>query len=101
MDVCAMPGDADLDLDLSQLRLSAVVRAEQRFLLQTRGGTGRYTSDGRLVGTDEERIVSEAEAALRAGPGVEPPRVPPLWDGRAARRILDALLERTRELRAA
>jgi hypothetical protein len=53
MDVCAMPGDADLDLDLSELRLSAVVRAEQRFLLQTRGGTGRYTSDGRLVGTDE------------------------------------------------
>jgi UDP-N-acetylglucosamine 2-epimerase (non-hydrolysing) len=55
----------------------------------------------RVVGTDEERIVSEAEAALRSERGAEqPPRVPPLWDGRAAERILDALLERTRELRA-
>jgi UDP-N-acetylglucosamine 2-epimerase (non-hydrolysing) len=54
----------------------------------------------RVVGTDEERIVSEAEAALRAPRGLEPPRVPPLWDGRAAGRILDALLDRTRELRA-
>jgi UDP-N-acetylglucosamine 2-epimerase (non-hydrolysing) len=54
----------------------------------------------RVVGTDEERIVSEAEAALRgAGGGGRTPRVPPLWDGRAAERILDALLDRTRELR--
>ncbi|HEX8353811.1 MAG TPA: UDP-N-acetylglucosamine 2-epimerase (non-hydrolyzing) [Pyrinomonadaceae bacterium] len=53
----------------------------------------------RVVGTDEERIVSEAEAALRRAGGGEPPRVPPLWDGRAAERVLDALLERTRELR--
>ena len=52
MDVCAMPGDADLDLDLSELRLSAVVRVDDRFLVQTRGGTGRYTSDGHLVGTE-------------------------------------------------
>jgi UDP-N-acetylglucosamine 2-epimerase (non-hydrolysing) len=52
----------------------------------------------RVVGTDEERIVSEAEAALRRG-RAESPRVPPLWDGRAAGRILDALLDRTRELR--
>lgn len=53
MDVCAMPGDTDLDLDLSDLRLTAVVRAGERFLLQTRGGRGRYTSDGSLVSTDE------------------------------------------------
>jgi UDP-N-acetylglucosamine 2-epimerase (non-hydrolysing) len=54
----------------------------------------------RVVGTGEERIVAEAEAALRRERGAEPPRVPPLWDGRAAGRILDALLDRTRELRA-
>ncbi len=48
-----MPGDADLDLDLFDLRLTAVVRADDRFLLQTRGGTGSYTNDGRLVGTDQ------------------------------------------------
>ncbi|HEX8503184.1 MAG TPA: UDP-N-acetylglucosamine 2-epimerase (non-hydrolyzing) [Pyrinomonadaceae bacterium] len=54
----------------------------------------------RVVGTDEERIVAEAEAALRGAAGGGPPRVPPLWDGRAAGRVLDALLERTRALRA-
>jgi UDP-N-acetylglucosamine 2-epimerase (non-hydrolysing) len=54
----------------------------------------------RVVGTDEARIVSEAEAALRVVRGTEPPRVPPLWDGRAADRVLDALTERTRELGA-
>lgn len=47
----------------------------------------------RVVGTDPERIFAEAEAALAADRRKEPPRVPPLWDGRAAERILDALLE--------
>ena len=46
----------------------------------------------RVVGTDPERIVAEAEAALAGDGQKEPPRVPPLWDGRAAGRILDALL---------
>src|SRR5215213_5428925 len=46
----------------------------------------------RVVGTDPARIVAEAEAALARGGQKEPPRVPPLWDGRAAERILDALL---------
>ncbi|HEX8723712.1 MAG TPA: UDP-N-acetylglucosamine 2-epimerase (non-hydrolyzing) [Pyrinomonadaceae bacterium] len=55
----------------------------------------------RVVGTDEERIVSEAEAALSRDARSEARRVPPLWDGRAADRILDALLEKTREARAA
>jgi UDP-N-acetylglucosamine 2-epimerase (non-hydrolysing) len=54
----------------------------------------------RVVGTDPERIVAEAEAALTKDRQQEPPRVPPLWDGQTAGRILDALLERTRELRA-
>jgi UDP-N-acetylglucosamine 2-epimerase (non-hydrolysing) len=47
----------------------------------------------RVVGTDPERIVAEAEAALARDRQKEPPRTPPLWDGRAAGRILDALLE--------
>ena len=54
----------------------------------------------RVVGTDPERIVAEASQALAKDKQSEVPRVPPLWDGRTAGRILDALLERTRELRA-
>ena len=54
----------------------------------------------RVVGNDEERIVSEAESALSRDVRAEAPRVPPLWDGRAADRVLDALLERTREMRS-
>jgi UDP-N-acetylglucosamine 2-epimerase (non-hydrolysing) len=54
----------------------------------------------RVVGTDPERIVAEAEAVLSQDKRSEAPRVPPLWDGHTAGRILDALLERTRELRA-
>ncbi|HWS52723.1 MAG TPA: UDP-N-acetylglucosamine 2-epimerase (non-hydrolyzing) [Pyrinomonadaceae bacterium] len=47
----------------------------------------------RVVGTDPARIVSEAADALARGRDGGPPRVPPLWDGRAAGRILDALKE--------
>ncbi|HVF41666.1 MAG TPA: UDP-N-acetylglucosamine 2-epimerase (non-hydrolyzing) [Pyrinomonadaceae bacterium] len=47
----------------------------------------------RVVGTDGERIVAEAEAALERARTGGPPRVPPLWDGRTAERILDALLK--------
>ena len=45
-----------------------------------------------IVGTDADRIVNAACAALDA-PRDDPParRLPPLWDGRAADRILDAL----------
>ena len=46
----------------------------------------------RVVGTDPGRIVAEAEAALAKDRRKEQPRIPPLWDGRAAERILDALL---------
>ncbi|HEU4595625.1 MAG TPA: UDP-N-acetylglucosamine 2-epimerase (non-hydrolyzing), partial [Pyrinomonadaceae bacterium] len=48
-----------------------------------------------VVGTDEERIVRAAARALDSKRTGEPPRVPPLWDGRTAERILDAIRERT------
>ena len=46
----------------------------------------------RLVGTDPARIATEVRAALEAPP--RPRRVPPLWDGRAAERIVAVLAER-------
>lgn len=42
-----------------------------------------------LVGLDPERIISAALRVLDAPPG--PKRIPPLWDGNAALRILDIL----------
>ena len=49
----------------------------------------------RIVGTNEEAIVSEALGAL-ARPRDAAPRPPvPLWDGRTADRILDALAEKS------
>ncbi|HEX8161978.1 MAG TPA: UDP-N-acetylglucosamine 2-epimerase (non-hydrolyzing) [Pyrinomonadaceae bacterium] len=47
----------------------------------------------RVVGTDEERIVRAATDALDA----PPESVPPLWDGQAADRVLNALLEATHD----
>jgi UDP-N-acetylglucosamine 2-epimerase (non-hydrolysing) len=44
----------------------------------------------RLVGLDPGRIVSQAEQALTA---LRDPRRPPLWDGHAAERIVQALTE--------
>ena len=46
----------------------------------------------RLVGMDARRIIEGAEQALRNG-AAGPARVPPLWDGHAAERIV-AVLER-------
>ncbi|HEX7175143.1 MAG TPA: UDP-N-acetylglucosamine 2-epimerase (non-hydrolyzing) [Pyrinomonadaceae bacterium] len=47
----------------------------------------------RVVGADPGRIVAAAEDALAKDRQNEPPRVPPLWDGKTSDRILDALTE--------
>jgi len=44
----------------------------------------------KIVGTDSERIVREALAALKGGVRT-PPAILPLWDGKTAERIVDAL----------
>src|SRR6188474_718394 len=44
-----------------------------------------------IVGTDPDRITAAAFAALDGG-GTRGHRIPPLWDGHTADRILDALL---------
>lgn len=44
-----------------------------------------------IVGTDTERITQAAFEVLNAPPRSTSGRVPPLWDGRTADRILDAL----------
>lgn len=47
----------------------------------------------RLTGADPEKIVGEALAALDSASLTEK-RIPELWDGRAAERIIDALIAR-------
>jgi UDP-N-acetylglucosamine 2-epimerase (non-hydrolysing) len=49
-----------------------------------------------IVGTNPERIREAARAALETPKDKAAARIPPLWDGRTAQRILDALLEKTR-----
>ena len=48
-----------------------------------------------VVGTDTERITKTAFAALDTTKGEDSSRIPPLWDGHTADRILDALLEKS------
>ena len=47
-----------------------------------------------IVGTDTHKITRAANAILDAPRSIERPRIPPLWDGHTADRILDALNER-------
>jgi UDP-N-acetylglucosamine 2-epimerase (non-hydrolysing) len=50
-----------------------------------------------IVGTNTGKIVQAALAALDGEQERERSRIPPLWDGQTADRILDALLERMRD----
>lgn len=47
-----------------------------------------------IAGTNPAKIVAAAFHALDNAPHKSAPRIPPLWDGHTADRILDALLER-------
>jgi UDP-N-acetylglucosamine 2-epimerase (non-hydrolysing) len=47
-----------------------------------------------IAGTDSVRIIEAAFSALDQSPQGVKPRVPPLWDGHTADRILDALIEK-------
>ena len=49
----------------------------------------------RIVGTSTERINAAARAALDAARAGAHTQIPPLWDGRTADRILDAILEKS------
>lgn len=51
-----------------------------------------------IVGTNTRKIVDTAFASLDTPTHTQPARVPPLWDGHAAERICDALLERMRDV---
>ena len=51
-----------------------------------------------LVGTDPETILAEAERALGNGEG-RAHRVPALWDGQAAGRVVDAVMSRLGDIR--
>lgn len=50
-----------------------------------------------IVGTDTDRITREAFNALDSPQNRQQARIPPLWDGHTADRILDALLEGMRD----
>ncbi|HEX8142173.1 MAG TPA: UDP-N-acetylglucosamine 2-epimerase (non-hydrolyzing) [Pyrinomonadaceae bacterium] len=51
----------------------------------------------RIVGTDTAKIIGAATSALDSPRETQNGRVPPLWDGHTAPRILDALLEGMRD----
>jgi hypothetical protein len=69
----ALPGDADLSLDLAGLVLRAVVRDGDRFLLRAGGGRGLWTSDGAAHRTDDGSTVTlDLSFCLAAEPGARP-----------------------------
>jgi UDP-N-acetylglucosamine 2-epimerase (non-hydrolysing) len=45
----------------------------------------------RIAGNDPDTVRREAFAAIHREPSRKPPRVPELWDGHAAKRIVDAI----------
>lgn len=47
-----------------------------------------------IAGTNPANIIRAALAALDSSPNKSAPRIPPLWDGQTADRILDALIEK-------
>lgn len=49
----------------------------------------------KVVGTDTEKIKHEAFNALDTMQSEKPKQIPPLWDGKTAARICDALLEKS------
>jgi UDP-N-acetylglucosamine 2-epimerase (non-hydrolysing) len=80
---------------------SGGIQEETTFLgvpcLTLRENTERWVTvnlgTNRLVGTDTRKIIDESRQVLD---GKRPAAsVPPLWDGQAARRIVEALLERS------
>jgi UDP-N-acetylglucosamine 2-epimerase (non-hydrolysing) len=46
-----------------------------------------------LVGVKKEKIETAAFEILQKDPSTDTPRIPPLWDGKTAARICDALIE--------
>ena len=47
----------------------------------------------RLIGSDPSRVIVALDEELRGETG-QPARIPPLWDGRAAERIVEILERR-------
>ena len=58
MSSTTLPTDPDLDLDLAEVVLTAVVRLDDRFLLRASAGRGRYRPGGTVRSTDADRAAA-------------------------------------------